>query len=110
MKLYVCIMIDVAVPPEEGRFDPVRIPRASSGFIRDMANSHLLIPGRHIQLLETVGQGGYSIQYLRMYLHSIIIPCAGEFGVVYRGKLTYWKGRTKAELVAVKTLKSRVVC
>ncbi len=98
----------MAVPPDEGRLDPVRIVRASSGFIRDMSNSRLLIPGRHIQLLETVGQGGYNLQYFCMYLHSLIIPHAGEFGVVYRGKLTYWKGRTKAELVAVKTLKSNV--
>ncbi len=54
----------MAVPPDEGRLDPVHIARASSGFIRDMSNSHLLIPGRHIQLLETVGQGGYNLQHL----------------------------------------------
>ncbi len=41
-----------------------------------------------------------------MYV-CIKLTHAGEFGVVYRGKLTYWQGRTKAELVAVKTLKSK---
>ncbi len=45
-------------------------------------------------------RGGSSSCYL--FAH------AGEFGVVYRGHLTQWKGRTKAELVAVKTLKSKV--
>ena len=33
--------------------------------------------------------------------------CEGEFGVVYRSHLTGWQGRTTAELVAVKTLKSK---
>ena len=31
--------------------------------------------------------------------------CAGEFGVVYRGHLTGWRGGTDQGLVAVKTLK-----
>ena len=30
----------------------------------------------------------------------------GEFGLVYRSYLTGWQGRTTAEIVAVKTLKS----
>lgn len=33
----------------------------------------------------------------------------GEFGVVYRGRLSGWKGRVTAELVAVKTLKGEIV-
>ena len=36
---------------------PIRKPRVPSVYIRDMSDSNLLIPGRHIQLLEIVGQG-----------------------------------------------------
>ena len=38
---------------------------------------------------------------------ALLIFDLGEFGVVYRGHLTGWEGRTTAELVAVKTLKSK---
>ena len=31
----------------------------------------------------------------------------GEFGLVYKSYLTGWQGRTTAEIVAVKTLKSK---
>jgi serine/threonine protein kinase len=50
-----------------------------------MADEKLLIPGRSLNLLDTIGQG--------------------EFGVVYRGNLTGWRAQREHSLVAVKTLK-----
>ena len=35
----------------------------------------------------------------------INLTVAGEFGVVYRGRLIDWQGTKPTELVAVKTLK-----
>jgi c-mer proto-oncogene tyrosine kinase/anaplastic lymphoma kinase/receptor tyrosine kinase len=68
------------------RPDPTqRVVRVPSSYIRQMADEKLLIPGRSLNLLDTIGQG--------------------EFGVVYRGNLTGWRAQREHSLVAVKTLK-----
>ena len=36
---------------------PARMARVSSGYIRQMTEERLLIPGRNLTLMDTVGQG-----------------------------------------------------
>lgn len=83
--------------------------RVSSSYIRQMSEEKLLIPGRNLVLMDTIGQGmkkiyGHThtpIQHPAKNLPYII----GEFGVVYRGKLSGWRAQMEQNLVAVKTLK-----
>lgn len=42
---------------------------------------------------------------LLLLLLQLLFVVVGEFGIVYKAYLTGWKGRTTAEIVAVKTLK-----
>ncbi|CAI8027539.1 Tyrosine-protein kinase transforming protein SEA [Geodia barretti] len=62
-----------------------RVARVPSAYIRQMADEKLLIPGRSLTLMDTIGQG--------------------EFGVVYRGNLGGWRAEREHSLVAIKTLK-----
>ena len=48
----------------------------------------------------------YSLLYSCVSFLSID-TITGEFGLVYQSYLTSWQGRTTAEVVAVKTLKSK---
>ena len=83
--------------------------RVPSGFIRNMEEYNMLIPGRHLQLLDAVGQGRGKLSNCPFIVVVLLfLLLLGEFGVVYRGQLTAWQGRTTAELVAVKTLKSEL--
>ena len=44
-----------------------------------------------------------------MYIYTssrVLIMCAGEFGIVYRGTLSGWRN-TNQDLIAVKTLKGK---
>ena len=106
--------------------------RVMSADVRQISERKLLIPSRHIKLLDTVGQGKCSLPFflspsptslhnsplpLFLFFPSSVLPLTfphlsplvvfspGEFGVVYRGHLTGWKGKT--EIVAVKTLRSK---
>jgi hypothetical protein len=62
-----------------------RVARVPSAYIRQMADEKLLIPGRSLTLMDTIGQG--------------------EFGVVYRGNLGGWRAEREHSVVAIKTLK-----
>jgi hypothetical protein len=66
------------------------VARVPSAYIRQMADEKLLIPGRSLTLMDTIGQG--------------------EFGVVYRGNLAGWRAEREHSLVAVKTLKGLKLC
>ena len=92
---------------EDSLLPPVGRARVNSSYIRNMSNLKLLIPGRHLKLLDTIGQGK---TYWALWLFDDSVVCVlGEFGVVYRGHLTGWEERTTAELVAIKTLKSKLM-
>ena len=94
-----CLLVVLNVPEVR----ETRI-RANSADIREMSELKLLIPSRHLKLLDTIGQGNVDY-YVTAELSARSL--SGEFGVVYRGHLTGWERRTTAELVAVKTLKSK---
>ena len=89
---------------------------AASVNIRKLSQNNLIIPGRHLKLLDTVGQGDEHTILQIMFVVVVVVVVvvvivaylvAGEFGVVYRGHLTGWQERVTAELVAIKTLKSQ---
>ena len=53
-----CLLSSHVVLSESGS-GPGGQLEVSSGFIRNMSESDMLIPGRHIRLKETVGQGNH---------------------------------------------------
>ena len=57
------LFLQVPVTPGLGREDQelsLTRARVGSGYIRNLTESKLIIPGRHLTLLETVGQGEWT--------------------------------------------------
>ena len=50
----------VPATPGLGMVEPQSRARVGSGFIRNLTESKLIIPGRHLTLLDTVGQGEWT--------------------------------------------------
>ena len=49
--------------------------RVPSGFIRNMDEYDMLIPGRHLQLLDTVGQGREMLFTRLTMILSLLVCC-----------------------------------
>ena len=52
---------------------PMERARVNSGFIRHMSELNLLIPGRHIKLLDTIGQGAFCNHFRAHNIKSNVI-------------------------------------
>ena len=64
----------------------------------------LVINSCNLQLNESVGQG--TINHVSaIVMFSSLSPVAGEFGIVYKGRLSKGFNKSFGTVVAVKTLK-----
>ncbi len=66
----------------------------------------LLIPSNQLRILnnQAIGQG----LYIACAAYTVFMCCtAGEFGVVYKARLTKKYGLAKPQAVAVKTLRGK---
>ena len=55
--LHVANDVNIWLRPVKGNTGSPRGVKATSAYLRSMSEEKLLIPGRHIQLLDRVGQG-----------------------------------------------------
>ena len=73
--------------------------RVPSQYLRELTLGKFIVKHEDITLLDCIGEGTFVLQAQSHYYN----PFAGEFGVVYKARLSF-QGRRSKE-VAVKTLK-----